>query len=121
MKNFFKKLGFRKMDEMEQLIAFKAQRNALLFLVTALFIWTLYEAYKVFAFDAMLNPFPCFLLTVSSCVQTFSQLIMSRNAVKDDVDSCETSPLLKIIILICVIAGIVATVGASIIIMGVRL
>ncbi len=121
MKRFFKKLGFRKMDEMEQHIAFKAQRNAFVFLLAALLIWTLYEAYKVFAFDAALNPFPCMILAAASCIQTFSQLIMTRNAVKDDEDSFETSPLLKIIIWVCVVAGVIATIVAAIMIMGVKL
>ncbi len=120
MKNFFRKLGFRKMDEMEQHIAFKAQRNALLFLIIALFIWTIYEAYKVFTYDTMLNPLPCFLLAGSSCVQLFSQLIMARNAVKDDDESFITSPLFKIIILVGVIVGIIATAVAAIMFMGVR-
>lgn len=121
MRNFFKKLGFRKMDEMEQHIAFKAQRNALVFLFIALFIWSLYESYKVYAFHAPLNLFPCMLLGAAVGIQTLSQLIMTRNAVKDDEDSFETSPLLKIIIWVCVVLGVVATIGAAIVIMGVKL
>jgi hypothetical protein len=53
VKNFFKKIGFRKMDEMEQHIAFKAQRNALIFLLVTLLLWTLYEAHQVFALDSI--------------------------------------------------------------------
>lgn len=119
MKKFFNKPGFRKMDEMEQLIAFKAQRNALIFLFMALFVWTLYEAYKVIVYDTVLNIFPCILLTAASSIQMFSQLIMARNAVKDDEEYVGTSPLLKIIICVCVIVGIVVTVGAVMMIMGV--
>lgn len=121
MKNFFKKLGFHKMDEMEQHIAFKAQRNAFVFLVIALLIWTLYEAYNVFAFDTMLNPMPCILLAAAVNIQNFSQLIMMRNAVKDDEDSCETLPLLKIILMVCVVVGVIATVGAAFMLMGTKL
>ena len=40
MKQILGKLRFRKMDEMERHILFKAQRNAYLFLVTALIIWS---------------------------------------------------------------------------------
>ena len=93
MKKFFKKLGFHKMDEMEQHIAFKAQRNAFVFLLFALFIWTLYESYKVYAFHSELNPFPCFLLAAASCIQIISQLIMTHNAVKDDEETPKTSPV----------------------------
>lgn len=115
MKNFFKKLGFRKMDEMEQHIAFKAQRNALLFLFLALFVWTLYESYKVYAFEAKLNLLPCFLLVAASWVQTISQLVMSRNAVKGDDEYNESSPVLKIILVVFVVAAIIATGAAAII------
>ena len=121
MKNLLKKLGFRKMDEMEQHIAFKSQRYAYIFLMVALLVWTIYESYKVFAFQTMLNPLPCFLLAAAACIQTFSQLVMTRNAVKNDGDSYETSPLFKIIIWICVVCGVIVTVGAAIVIMGVKL
>lgn len=115
MKNFFKKLGFRKMDEMEQLIAFKAQRNALLFLVFALFVWTLYESYKVYAFETKLNLFPCFLLVAGCWVQFVSQLVMSRNAVKGNDEAYESSPVLKIILVIIVVVAIIATGAVAII------
>ena len=121
MKAFFRKLGFRKMDEMEQQIAFRAQRNALVFLLMALFIWTMYEAHKVYADGTMLNPVPCFLLAAASCIQLFSQLIMTRNAVKDDEESFEDAPLLKIIVLVCVIMGVVVTIGAAVVLMSVKL
>jgi len=82
---------------------------------------TLYESYKVYAFHTPLNLVPCFLLVAASWIQTLSQLIMTRNAVKDDEDSFETSPLLKIIIFICVVVAVVVTIGAAIIIMGTKL
>lgn len=121
MKKLFKKLGFHKMDEMEQHIAFKSQRNAYIFLMIALLIWTVYEAVTVFVNDTMLNPLPSILLCVASAIQNFSQLIMTRNAVKDDEDSYEASPLLKIILWVCVVVGILVTVGAAILTMGVKL
>lgn len=55
MKNFFKKLGFHKMDEMEQHIAFKAQRNAFLFLELALLGWAFYESYKVYTYQTRIK------------------------------------------------------------------
>lgn len=119
MKKFFNKLGFRKMDEMEQHIAFKAQRNALIFLLVALFVWTIYEACGTILYDTMLNPIPCFLLATASSIQLCSQLVMARNAVKDDENYVGTSPLVKTIICICVIVGIIITFGAVMLIMGV--
>lgn len=121
MKEIFKKLGFRKMDEMERYIAFRAQRNAYIFLIIALFIWSMYESIKVFVYHSRLNLFPCMLLVAASLVQNFSQLAMARSAVKDDEDSYETGPLLKIILLVCVVTGIIVTIGASFILMSVHI
>lgn len=121
MKNLLKSLGFHKMDEMERYIAFRAQRNAYLFLVAALAVWTFAESWRVYAHHTRLNLLPCMLLAVSSLVQTFSQLIMTRNAVKDDEDSYETGPLLRLILLACVVAGVIVTIGAAFVLMSVRI
>ena len=121
MRGFLKKLGFRKMDEMERYIAFRAQRNAYIFLITALSIWSMYESIRVFVHHTRLNLFPCTLLVAASLIQNFSQLAMTRSAVKDDEDSYETGPLLKIILLICVVTGVIVTIGASFILMSVRI
>lgn len=115
-----KKLRFRKMDEMERHIVYKAQRNSYLFLVGALLVWSMYESCRVYLYHSRLNLLPCLLLVGAAVVQAFSQLILTRNAVKDDEDSCETGPLIKIIVLSCAVAGVIATVIASILLMGVR-
>lgn len=120
MKQILKKFGVHKMDEMERYIAFRAQRNAYLFLVAALLIWSLYESGKVYLYHSRLNLLPCFLLVAAVIVQTFSQLILTRNAVKDDEDSYETKPLLQIIVLVCVVTGVIATVIAAVLFMGVK-
>ncbi len=120
MKHFLKKLGFHKPDEMERHIVFRAQRNSYIFLVAALLVWSLYESYRVYAYHTRLNLIPCMLLTAAALIQTFSQLIMTRNAVKDDEDSFETAPLLKLIILVCAVASVIATIGAAFLLMGVR-
>ncbi|MBQ4645666.1 MAG: hypothetical protein IJB72_07895 [Clostridia bacterium] len=121
MKKLLKNLGFHKMDEMEQHIAFKAQRNALVFLLSALFIWTIYESYKVYTFHSELNLFPCFLLATASCIQTFSQLIMTHNAVKDDEESPKASPLLKTILICLVVVAVIITIGSIIVLSVVKL
>ena len=121
MKKILSQIGFHKADEMERHIRAKAQRNAFLFLVFALVIWTFYESYKVYSHHSRINLLPCMLLVGAVLVQGVSQLILTRNAVKDDEDSFETAPLLKIIILVCIIAGIIATAGAAFLLMGVRL
>ncbi len=115
-----KKFSFRKPDEMERYILFKSQRNAYLFLVAALAIWSFYESFQVYAHHTRLNILPCGLLVASLAVQTLSQLIMTRSAVKDDEDSNETAPLFRLILFVCAVAGVIATIGAAVVLMGVR-
>ena len=118
MKNFLKGLGFRKPDEMERTIVFRAQRNAYLFLVAALVIWSFYESGQVYLHHTRLNLLPCLLLTGAMVVQSFSQLAMTRSAVKDDEDSYETGPLAKLVFLACVIACALAAAGAAVLLLG---
>ena len=120
MKQIWEKLGFHKADEMERFILFKAQRNSYIFLVIALSIWSLYESCKVYREHSRLNLFPCLLLAAAAMIQTFSQLILTRSAVKDDVDSYETGPLMKFVVLVCAVVGIIASAIAAIVLMGVR-
>ncbi len=121
MKKGFRRFGFHKPDEMERHIIFKAQRNAYVFLILALTIWTFYESYKVYVYHTKLNLVPCMLLATAVVIQGLSQLIMTRSAVKDDEDSFETAPLMKIIILIGVVFSIIAVVSAAILFMSVKL
>ena len=114
MKDFFKK------DEMEQHIAFKAQRNALIFLWLTLFIWTLYESYKVYTFHSQLNLLPCLLLVASTIIQAVSQVIMSHNAVKDDDEAPKIPTILKEILLCVVIVAIIVTIGSIIVVKVIR-
>ncbi len=117
MKKFLNRWGIGKMDEMQQYIAFKAQRNALIFLLITLAVWTLYEAYKVFAFHTMLNPVPCFLLTGASCIQFFSEAIISHNAVKGDEDSPKASKLSKILLTFAAVIAITMIIANIVIIL----
>lgn len=117
MKKFFEKLGFHKMDEMEQLIAFKAQRNAFVFLLLSLFVWTLYEAYTTLVFKTELNPFPCFLLAGASSVQFISEAVISHNAVKGDEDSPKASALSKKVLLFAAVLAVTMVVANIIIIL----
>ncbi len=111
MKNFFRKLGFHKMDEMEQSIMFKAQRNAFLFLEFALIFWSLYESYKVLAYHTHLNIVPSMFAMVAMSIQYISQLIITHNAVKGDDETPNASPLFKTILLIIVFAVVIIAVG----------
>ncbi len=120
MKQFLKRLGFHSPDEIEKAILFKAQRNAYIFLVISLLAWSLYESYKVYVYHNRLSLIPCFLLIMTMAIQTLSQFLMTRNAVKDDEDSYEIGAIFKVIVLICVIVNIIATVVTAIVFMGVK-
>ena len=54
-------------------------------------------------------------------IQSFSQLILTRNAVKDDEDSYETGPLAKIVLLVCVVVSLIATVVAALVLVSVKI
>ena len=120
MNRFWKKLGLRKPDEMERFILFRAQRNAYLFLVAALLCWSLYESCRVYIHHSRLNLLPCLLLIAAALIQSFSQLVLTRNAVKDDEDSCETGPLARMVVLACAAAGVLAAAVTAVAILGVR-
>lgn len=107
MRRIFQHLNLHRPDEMERHILFKAQRNAYLFLVAALVIWSFYESLRVYIHHSRLNLLPCLLLTAAVLIQSVSQLILTRGAVKDDEDSCETGPLVKLVLLACAVAAVV--------------
>lgn len=121
MKQLLKRFGLHSLDEMEKAILFKAQRNAYIFLIISLLAWSLYESYKVYVYHSRLNPFPCFLLAVTLVIQTLSQFIMTHNAIKDDEDFYAAEAVAKVIVLICVIVNIIATIVTAIIFMGVKI
>lgn len=121
MKWFLKKPWFHRIDEMERHILFRAQRNAYLFLVAALTVWSFYESWKVFAWHTRLNLIPCLLLVAAVQIQNFSQLILTRSAVKDDEDSCETGPLARIVALACAAACVIAAAAAAAVLLCVRI
>lgn len=118
MKNILNKLGIKKMDEMEKNIALKSQRNALIFAVLGLLVWSFYESYKTYTYNTPLNTTPCFLLVATGLVQTFSQLILQRQVVKDDEEYIEENPIWKILFLILIIAGVITSIGSFIILAG---
>ena len=53
-------------------------------------------------------------------IQSFSQMALTRNAVKDDEDSCETGPLAWMVVLACAAAGVLAAAVTAVAILGVR-
>lgn len=119
MKNFFNRLLSYKMDEMQSYILLRSQRASYLFLVAALFVWSLYESYRVCVYHERLNLIPCLLLVSASIVQNISQAVMTRKAVKDDEEADETGPFIRLAVTLSVLAGVIATAVATVMIMGV--
>ena len=78
MKAFFRRLGFRKMDEMERMVALKAQRNALLYGVIFLLGWSIYNAWRALSTQSEIDTTPSFLLVTMSLVLTFSQFYYQK-------------------------------------------
>lgn len=120
MKSIWKKFRFHKPDEMERHILFKAQRNAYLFLVAALVVWTFYESWQVYARHTRLNLLPCLLLTGAVLIQGISQLLLTRRAVQGDEDSYETGPLVRLVALVCAAACVLAVLMAAVALLCVR-
>lgn len=118
MRRFWRDL--KKPDEMERHILFRAQRNAYLFLAAALAVWSLWESARVYTLHTRLDPRPCLLLAAAVLIQGLTQLVLRRNAVKDDEDSHETGPLMGLVLLACGVAALLATAGAALVLMGVR-
>ena len=121
MRGILKKWGLHSPDEIERAICLRAQRNAYIFLLIALLAWALYEGCRVYAHGGGLNPIPAALLVTTASIQTLSRLVMARSAVKDDEDSWETGPLVKIILAVCVIFGLLTASAAAIVLMGVQI
>lgn len=119
MKKPCRAAGFGRPDEMERAILAKARRNAYFFLLGALLVWALCESGRVYLYHTPLNLLPCGLLAGAVLVQEFSRLALLRNAVKEDEDSCETGPFLRLVVLACAVAAALATLGAAFVLMGV--
>lgn len=118
MKNFFSKIGLRKMDEMDKSIAMKSQRIALVYVVGVLVVWSLYESYKVYAYNTRINMAPSFLLVSTSLVLIFSQWVLQRQAVKDDSEYKQGNSVWKYALIFIVIASAIASIGAWFLVAG---
>ena len=118
MRSFWKKLRSHKPDEMERSILFRAQRNAYLFLAAALFLWSLYESWAVHVHHTRLNLLPCLLLVSAVMIQALTQALLTRRAVQDDEDSCETGPMARLVLLTCGAACLAAVAVAAAVLLG---
>lgn len=121
MKKWFRRFRSQFPDEMARQHNYRAQQAAYYFLIIALLAWTIYESVLVYIHHTKLNFLPCFLLVVALLIQTFTRLILTRRAVKDDEDSYITAPLIRIVLLTCIVIGITVTIVMMWIIGGTRI
>lgn len=89
MKRRLEKLGFRKMDEMERLIALKAQRNALVYVVVFLLIWSLGNSLRTLRDQVPLDNTPSLLLSTAVLVLIGSQLYYQHKALSGSEEGKE--------------------------------
>ena len=114
MKEFFRKLGFRKMDEMERMVALKAQRNALLYGVVFLFGWTIYNSWRAIAAQSEVDLTPSFLLVTMSLVLTFSQVHYQKRLLAGTEEGAEYSRSFRRTMLAALaVAAVLVAVGAA--------
>ena len=121
MKKWFRRFLSQHLDEMARQHNYRAQQAAYYFLITALLVWTVCESISVYIHHTKLNLIPCLLLVIASLIQTFTRLILTRRAVKDDEDSYITAPLIRIVLLTCIVIAVIVTVVMTWIIGGTRI
>jgi hypothetical protein len=78
LKEFFKKLGFRKMDEMEMAIQLKSLRWAWLYTMVFLFVWFCYECFRVKTPGTPINPLPLMLIVSQNIVHYIAETIYKK-------------------------------------------
>ena len=89
MKKWLARLGFRKMDEMERLIALKAQRNTLIYIVVFLVIWSLTNSLRTLRDHVTLDNTTGLLLSTAVLVLIGSQLYYQRKALSGSEEGRE--------------------------------
>jgi len=85
MKDFLKKLGFHKMDEMEMTIQLKSLRWAWLYTILFLFVWFCYECFRLKTPETPINFLPLILLTSQNIIRYIAKAIYDKK-MSDDAD-----------------------------------
>ena len=89
MKKWLEKMGFRKMDEMERLIALKAQRNTLVYVVIFLLVWSVGNSLRTLRDHVPLDNTPSLLLSTAVLVLIGSQLYYQHKALSGSEEEKE--------------------------------
>lgn len=89
VKKWMQKLGFQEMDEMQKLIALKAQRNALIYVLVFLLLWDGVEIFRAFRYNIAVGNLPTFLLSTLSLVLIGSQIYYQQKVLKGSEEGAE--------------------------------
>ena len=110
MKKWMKKLGFQEMDEMQRLIALKAQRNALIYAVLFLLAWEGWNLFRTLRYE---TDIPGLLLSTITLVLIGSQIYYQQKVLKGSEEGkVYTRSLTRTLILGCLLGVGLAVVGA---------
>lgn len=113
MKKWMKKLGFQEMDEMQRLIALKAQRNALIYAVLFLLAWEGWNLFRTLRYETELDNIPGLLLSTITLVLIGSQIYYQQKVLKGSEEGkVYTRSLTRTLILGCLLGVGLAVVGA---------
>ena len=112
MKKWMKKLGFQEMDEMQRLIALKAQRNALIYAVLFLLAWEGWNLFRTLRYETELDNIPGLLLSTIALVLIGSQIYYQQKVLKGSEEGkVYTRSLTRTLILGCLLGAGLAVVG----------
>lgn len=112
MKKWMKKLGFQEMDEMQRLIALKAQRNALIYAVLFLLAWEGWNLFRTLRYETELDNIPGLLLSTITLVLIGSQIYYQQKVLKgSEKGKVYTRSLTRTLILGCLLGAGLAVVG----------
>lgn len=101
----------KKMDEMDRNIQLRSEEWGYRVVMLALSAWTLFNCWQTVMNEAKYNPFPCLILCLSMCVQSFSQIAIKQKMVAGDEEYKEPNKLVQTIIAAVVIVVVILSIG----------
>lgn len=104
----------KKMDEMDRNLQLRSEEWGYRFLVLALSMWTLFNSWQTIVNGEKYKPFPCLILCLSICVQSFTQMAMKEKMVEGDDEYKEPSKLVPSIIFSIVLFTVIVSIGTFI-------
>lgn len=101
----------KKMDEMDRNIQLHSIEPAYKVAILCLCAWTLFNSYQTLINGAKYEPFSSFILCLTVCVQSFSQIAMKQKMVAGDEEYKEPNRLVQTIIVSLAIVAVILSIG----------